>query len=144
MQIFWGIVLVASSLLCWGGQTIVCFAPATGARLGLSETEADVEPTLWADVRGEAFWDFLTLWTLVVAGVLLIIDHPAWAYFGLVGGSMYVYFAGRGIFTRVTMQRRGLRIGTPQGVKVVFTFLTVWGITGLVTIMAAIAALPMA
>ena len=144
MQIFWGIVLVASSLLCWGGQTIVCFAPATGARLGLSETEADVEPTLWADVRGEALWDFLTLWTLVVAGVLLIIDHPAWAYFGLVGGSMYVYFAGRGIFTRVTMQRRGLRIGTPQNVKVVFTFLTVWGITGLVTIMAAIAALPMA
>jgi hypothetical protein len=144
MQIFWGIVLVASSLLCWGGQTIVCFAPATGARLGLSETEADVEPTLWADVRGEALWDFLTLWTLVVAGVLLIIDRPAWAYFGLVGGSMYVYFAGRGIFTRVTMQRRGLRIGTPQGVKVVFTFLTVWGITGLVTIMAAIAALPMA
>jgi len=144
MQIFWGIVLVASSLLCWGGQTIVCFAPATGARLGLSETEADVEPTLWADVRGEALWDFLTLWTLVVAGVLLIIDRPAWTYFGLVGGSMYVYFAGRGIFTRVTMQRRGLRIGTPQGVKVVFTFLTVWGITGLVTIIAAIAALPMA
>jgi hypothetical protein len=141
MQIFWGIVLVASSLLCWGGQTIVCFAPATGARLGLSETEADVEPTFWADVRGEAIWDFLTLWTLVMAGVLLIIDHPAWAYFGLVGGSMYIYFAGRGILTRVAMLRRGLRIGAPKSVKVVFIFLTIWGVTGLATIVAAITAL---
>jgi hypothetical protein len=78
MQIFWGTVLVASSLLCWGGQTIVCFAPTTGARLGLSEREADVEPTFWADVRSEALWDFLTLWTLVAAGALLIIDQPAW------------------------------------------------------------------
>jgi hypothetical protein len=78
MQIFWGTVLVASSLLCWGGQTIVCFASTTGARLGLSEREADVEPTFWADVRSEALWDFLTLWTLVAAGALLIIDHPAW------------------------------------------------------------------
>lgn len=143
MPIFWGIVLVASSLLCWGGQTIVCFAPATGARLGLSERKADVEPTFWADVRGEALWDFLTLWTLPVAGALLIIDHPAWAYFGLVGGSMYVYFAGRGILTRVVMLRRGLRIGTPQSAKVVFAFLTIWGVMGLVTIIAAIAALPM-
>jgi len=141
MQIFWGIVLVASSLLCWGGQTIVCFAPATGAKLGLSETEADVEPTFWADVRGEALWDFLTLWTLVMAGVLLIIDHPAWAYFGLVGGSMYLYFAGRGILTRVVMLRRDLRIGAPKGVKVVFIFLTIWGVTGLATIVAAITAL---
>ena len=141
MQIFWGIVLVASSLLCWGGQTIVCFAPATGAKLGLSETEADVEPTFWADVRGEALWDFLTLWTLVMAGVLLIIDHPAWAYFGLVGGSMYLYFAGRGILTRVVMLRRGLRIGAPKGVKVVFLFLTIWGVTGLATIVAAVTAL---
>ena len=140
-QIFWGIALVTSSLLCWGGQTIVCFAPAIGAKLGLSEKEADVEPAFWADVRGEAIWDFLTLWTLLVAGVLLIIDHPAWAYFGLIGGSAYVYFAGRGVVTRVTMQRRGLRIGSPQGVKVVFTFLTIWGITGLATIIGAIAAL---
>ncbi|MFA9471388.1 MAG: hypothetical protein ACERNK_12505 [Deltaproteobacteria bacterium] len=143
MQIFWGIALVASSLLCWGGQAVVCFAPTIGAKLGLSEKEADVEPAFWADVRGEALWDFLTLWTLLVAGVLLIIDHPAWVYFGLIGGSVYVYFAGRGIFTRVTMQRRGLRIGTPQGVKVVFTFLIIWGITGFATIIAAIAALRM-
>ncbi len=40
MQIFWGIVLLALSLICWGGQTIVWFAPETGVRLGLSAVEA--------------------------------------------------------------------------------------------------------
>jgi len=140
-QVFFGIVVVVLSLLSWGGQTIVFFAPATGAKWGLSEKEADVEMTFWADIRGEALWDFLTLWTLVVAGVLLIIDQAAWRHFGLVGGGMYVYFAGRGIFARVSMMRRGLRIGTPQGAKVALAFLTIWGVTGLATIAAAIASL---
>ena len=141
MQVFWGIVVAALSLLCWGGQAVVCFAPAIGAKLGLSEREADVAPTFWADVRGEARWDFLTLWTLVAAGVLIVIDHSAWPYFGLVGGSMYVYFAGRGIFTRVEMRRGGLRVGRARSLKVVFTFLTIWGVTGLAVVTASIAAM---
>ena len=141
MQILGGILVATLSLLCWAGQTIVYFAPATAAKLGLSETEADVEPTFWADVRGEALWDFVTLWTLVVAGVLLVIDHAGWPYFGLAGGSMYVYFAGRGICTRIAMRQRGLRIGDPQGLGLAFAFLTIWGITGLATIVAAVTTL---
>lgn len=144
MELLWGLVIVVLGLLAWGGQTLSWFAPATAARLGLADAEGSVDAVFWADGRGEALWDALTLWTLPLAGVLLIGGHDAWAWLGLFAAGMYVYFAGRGIFTRVTMQRRGLRIGTPQNVKVVFTFLTVWGITGLVTIMAAIAALPMA
>ena len=50
---------------------------------------------------------------------------------------MYVYFAGRGIFARVAMRRRGLRIGTGQGVRMGLTFLSAWGAAGLVTIIAA-------
>jgi hypothetical protein len=142
VQIFWGIVVTALSLLCWGGQTIVWLAPATGVRLNLSEAEADVEPAYWADIRGEVAWDFFTLWTLVVAGVLLIIDNPAWAYFGLVGGGMYVYFAGRAISTRASMQRRGFRVGTPLNLTLGYTLLTIWGLMGLITIAAAVMAMP--
>lgn len=133
--------MLALSLLCWGGQAIVVFAPATGVKWGLSEAEADVEPTFWADVRGEALWDFLSLWTLVVAAILLIINHGAWAYLGLIGGGMYVYFAGRGISTRLAMRRRGLRIGSAQSVKTGLVFLAIWGVTGLTTIIAAATAL---
>ena len=89
MGILWGLVVVALSLLCWGGQVISWFAPATAVRLTLMEAEDSVEPTYFADVRGEALWDTLTLWTLVVAGVLLTLDVSAWAYFGLVGGGIW-------------------------------------------------------
>lgn len=142
MGILWGIVIVMLSALCWGGQAIVLFSPTTGTRLGLSEAEDDVEPTFWADIRGEALWDVLTLWTMVVAGALLVVGNPAWTYFGLIGGSTYLYFAGRGISTRVAMLRRDLRIGTPQGVKQSIIFLATWGGMGLITIAAATVALP--
>jgi len=142
MGILWGLVVVALSLLCWGGQAISWFAPAKAVKLTLMEAEDTVEPTYFADVRGEALWDTLTLWTMLVAGVLLILGISAWAYFGLVGGGMYVYFAGRGIVTRRAMQQRGYRVGAAQNVKLGYLFLAVWGVMGCITIAAAVVALP--
>jgi hypothetical protein len=110
-------------------------------RLALTEADDTVEPVYSVDLRGEARWDTLTLWTMLVAGVLLIIDNPAWAYFGLVGGGMYLYFAGRGISTRLEIRRRGYRIGALQNVRVGYAFLTVWGVMALITIIAAVVAL---
>ncbi len=141
MGILWAAVVVSLSLLCWGGQAVSWFAPRTAVRLTLTEAEGTVEAAYFADVRGEALWDILTLWTMPVAGVLLLVDEPAWAYFGLVGGGMYAYFAGRGIFTRRAMQHRGYRIGAAQSVKVGYLFLSIWGVMGLITIAAAIVAL---
>ena len=137
----WGVVVLLVSLLGWGGQAVSWLAPATAEKLTLTEPEDTVEPAYWADIRAEAMWDTLTLWTLVVAGVLLVFDRQAWAYFGLVGGGMYVYFAGRGVLARLEMQRRGLRVGAPQNVTAAYALLTMWGIMGLVTIIAATIAL---
>lgn len=137
----WGIVISLLALLAWGGQAVSLFAPERAVALGLTEAEDGVEPTYWADIRGEALWDVLSLWTLLAAGVLLILDRPAWTLFGLVGGAMYVYFAGRGVVTRLAMQRRGLRIGTPQAVRAAYVLLPIWGISGLVTIIASVVAL---
>ena len=141
MEIVWGIVVVVLSGLAWGGQTIAWLAPDTAVKLGLMEAEDDVEPTYWADIRGEALWDFLTLWTMVVAGFLLIVGEPVWAYFGLVGGGMYAYFAGRGILTRMAMQRRGLRVGSPRNLKLGYSLLTTWGAMAVITIVAAVVVL---
>ena len=141
MGILWGLVVVALSLPCWGGQVISWFAPATAVRLTLMEAEDTVEPTYFADVRGEALWDTLTLWTTLIAGVLLILDVSAWAYFGLVGGGMYVYFAGRGILARRAMQQRGYRVGAAQNVRLGYLFLSIWGVMALTTITAAVVAL---
>jgi hypothetical protein len=142
MNIIWGVILTIISSIGYFGQAISAFWPGTATKLGLTEPEADVDPTFYADVRGEAFWDTAILWTLPVAGVLLALNSPVWAYFGLVGGGMYLYFAGRGIVVRRLMGRRGIRIGTPETLKVAYVFLTLWGLAAVITIVMAIAALP--
>ena len=101
------------------------------------EAEEDVEPVYWVDVRAEAPWDALTTWTLPVAGLLLVLDVSAWAYFGLVGGGMYVYFGGRGIFQRFAMTRRGMRVGSEQNIRIAYLFLGTWALAGLLTIALA-------
>ena len=138
MNVVWGVVVVALSMLAWGGQALSWLAPTIAVRWKLMEAEDDVEPTFWADARAEALWDTLTLWTMAAAGALLIADVDAWAYFGLVGGGMYLYFGGRGILARAALARRGLRIGLPQSVRVGVSVLTVWAVMALVTIVAAI------
>ena len=138
MSLVWGAVVVVLSVLSWGGQALSWFAPTTAVRWKLMEAEDDVDPAFWADVRAEALWDTFTLWTMVVAGVLLIADVDAWAYFGLVGGGMYVYFGGRGIFARAALARRGLRIGSRENVRLGYVFSAVWAVMALVTIAAAV------
>jgi len=78
---------------------------------------------------------------LLLLGVLLVLDRDAWSYFGLAGGAVYAYFGARGILSRLEMQRRSFRIGDHQSVRVAYAFLTVWGLTGLITIAAAVIAL---
>jgi hypothetical protein len=144
MELLWGVILIIFTLLvCWLGQTIAAFSPRLAVKLGLTEPESDVDPAFYADVRGEAFWDAMILWTLPVAGVLLIFNNALWAYFGLVGGGMYLYFAGRGIMVRLAMRRRGIRIGKPGTLKFIYVFLTLWGLIAVVTIIMAVAALPL-
>ena len=141
MSVFWGLVVISLSMLAWVGQVLSLFAPSAAARWKLMEKEEDVDPTFWADIRAEAFWDSLTLWVMAVAGVLLIADVAAWPYFGLVGGGIYFYFGGRGIGTRVAMTRRGLRIGTPDNVRAGIVFSIIWAAMALITIAAAVFAL---
>ena len=141
MQTAWGVVVVGLSVLAWGGQVLAWLAPRTAVRLGLMEAEEDVDAAFWADVRGEAAWDALTLWTMVVAGALLVADVDTWAQFGLLGGGVYVYFAGRGLLVRRSLLRHRVRIGPPASVRTASVFLGISGAMGLVTIGFAAGAL---
>ncbi len=137
MGVAWGIVMIAASVLAWGGQTLAWLAPTPAERWGLTEAEGQVEPVYHADIRGEARFDALALWTMAVSGVLLVTGTSAWAYFGLTSGGMYAYFAGRGISTRLEIQRRGFRIGSPQNIRIGYLFLTLWGLVAIITIVVA-------
>jgi hypothetical protein len=141
MYIVWGVILFIISSIDYFGQLVSALWPATAEKLGLTEPQVDVDPTFHADVRGEAYWDSVILWTLPVAGVLLVLNNPLWAYFGLIGGGMYLYFAGRGIMVRRVMQRRGIRIGKPDSLRVGYIFLALWGLAAVIMIVMAIAVL---
>lgn len=137
MDIAWGLVIVALGLLAWGGQTLSWLAPATAVRLSLADAQDRVDAVFWADGQGEARWDSLSLWTLPLAGVLLIAGQEAWTWLGLLGGGMYVYFAGRGIFARMELRRHGHNIGQPAEVRLGLTALALWGVAGFITAIAA-------
>ena len=137
MQLALGVVVLLLAVLCWVGQLISWFSPTRAARWSLTERQEDVEPTYWLDVRGEALWDLISLWPMVVVGWLLIVDRADWAYWGLVGGGMYIYFSGRGIITRIAMLRGGYRIGSTQSVNLGLAALTIWGLMGLATVVSA-------
>jgi len=141
MQVVAGIVIVVLSLPCWAGQAISWFSPPTGERWGLTEAEESVDSTYYGDIRGEALWDTLTLWTMPLAGLLLILTSDAWAYFGLASGAMYTYFGGRGVVTRRAMTSRGGRVGAPNDLRVAYAALIVWGVLGLAVIVASAAEL---
>ncbi len=143
MNIIWGAILTIFSMLGWIGQAITAFSPKLAVKLGMTEPESEVDPTFYVDVRGESVWDTMILWTLPVAGILLMLNNSLWAYFGLVGGGMYLYFAGRGITVRLAMRRRGIRIGMPKNLAAIYVFLILWALIAVVTIIMAVAALPL-
>ncbi len=133
MTLLFAVVVLLVSLSGWIGQLLSAVAPRLAVRWGLTETGADVDSTFLADIRAECVWDSLVLWTLPLAATLLIFDEPSWTIFGLIGGGMYIYFAGRGIIQRLTMQHRGILVGKPSYVKTACLFLALWGATGMAT-----------
>ena len=137
MGVLWGVVIIGLGLFAWIGQAISWLSPEVAVRLSLADAEDRVDAVFWADGRGEALWDSLSLWTLPLAGVLLIAGHEARTWFGLVGGGMYLYIAGRGILTRVELRRRGHSIGEPADVRLGLTALAIWGVAGSITAIAA-------
>ncbi|MBI9044631.1 MAG: hypothetical protein JEZ06_09110 [Anaerolineaceae bacterium] len=141
MNLFWGITLTLVSSIAFIGQFITVFWTKTAAVLGLSESQADVHAVFYADVRGEALWDTGILWILPAAGILLVLNHPFWPIPGLIGGGIYVYFAGRGIVTRREMQMQVIRIGTKENLRMIYLFLAIWGLSALITVVMAISAL---
>jgi len=138
MRLTLGLVIVILAGVCWVGQVLSWLAPQAAVRWGFKESEAEVEPVFAADLEAEARWDAVSLWPMIVAGALLMFDHPAWPYFGLVGAGSYLYFAGRGIAARLVMQARGFRIGTPNTVTIALIALAAWGAMALGVMVAAI------
>jgi hypothetical protein len=138
MNLIWGVILISVTLKCWIGQIITAFSPKVAAEIRIAEPESDVDPTFFVDMRSAAIWDALSLWTLPIAGILLIINNNLWTYFGLIGGGMYLYFVGRTIISYLILHRYKINIGRAKKLKVKLMILALWGFVAIVTIIIAV------
>ncbi len=141
MMLAFSIFILVISLLAWLGQVLSFASPGLAVKLGLIESDADVDPVFYADVRAECLWDSLTLWTLPLSAVFFILHISSWPMFGLIGGSMYIYFSGRGVLQRLTMQKRGIRVGREDTVRTACIFLAIWGMSGLAMVILSVYAI---
>ncbi len=141
MNIAFGTVVTILGLLGWFGQLLTWMHRPTAVKWGMAEAEADVDPVFLADTKGEAAWDSFVLWLLPVAGILLILNHAWWPYFGVTGGAIYVYFAGRSLSTRRVFKQRGIRICKAELDRVYTGAIALWGLAGAGMAIAALRAL---
>lgn len=134
MRFFVGILCSAGWLL-YVGQIISVVDFGLAQRLGLQEAQEHTDPLsshleLWT-----ARWDLLWLWTLPLAGVLMLLDHFLWPYAALVAGGTFVDAGGREAAKVLGLKNQGVRIGSPGQYRVAmsaYVYLTTSGVLAIV------------
>ena len=127
MQKLLGIVCVFFGALGWIGQTISAMNFPLAQRLGLQEKSADTDPLYRLAELNAAKWDALVLWTLIVAGMLMLFDHSSWPYASLIASGIYLDTAGREAAKYVSLSNGGVRTGTAKERRTAFCFFAVMG-----------------
>ena len=134
MKFIWGVFLFGVTLKVWVGQVIIAISPGVAEKLRIIESISKMDSCYFVTLRGEAFWNMFFLWILPVSGFFLIINYDSWLFFGLIGGVIYVYFAGHGILIRFFMQKNGIVIGSSNWVRFTYFLLFLWLFVAVVTV----------
>ena len=113
MKTILALACIALGLFGWIGQLVSSLHFRLAQKLGLQEKDEDTDPAYRDTERGAARWDVLVLWTFVAAGVLMLLDHPAWPVVGLVAGGIHLDTAGRETAKRICLRRAGICTGSP-------------------------------
>ncbi len=113
------------------GQVVSVVDLGLAQRLGLQENPERVDPLFTRLEVWTARWDLVWLWTLPVAGVLMIGDHGWWPFVALIGGSAGVDTGGRELAKWLGLRGHGVGIGGPSDRRIFVGGLLVIGIIGL-------------
>lgn len=131
MQEILGIVCVLFGAVGWIGQTMSSIDFPLAQRLGLQEKSEDTDALYLLTELNAARWDAVVLWPLILAGILLLLDHPWWPYVSLVAAGIYLDAAGREAAKYVSFSRGGVRTGTAKEKRTAFGFYASMGIIAL-------------
>ena len=117
MRIIVGILCLVGWLL-YVGQLISVANFGLAQRLGLQESPGHADPLLSQLELWTARRDLLSLWTLPVAGVLMLTNHWSWPYAAMIGGGAFVDAGGREAAKVFGLKQGGVRIGSQQEFRV--------------------------
>jgi hypothetical protein len=138
MRIVLGVVCVVFGGIGWVGQIISGINYPLAQRLCLQEKSEGTDPLFRRAEANAARWDSLVLWTLVAAGILMLINNSWWPHLSLIAGGIYLDGAGREAAKCVSLSKYGVRIGTGKDVKVAAMFFVAMAFIALWTIIYSI------
>ena len=138
MQTVLGVVCILFGGFGWVGQLISGINYPLAQRLGLQE-KSDGTDTLFrlAEINA-ARWDSFVLWTLVAAGILMLVNNSWWPYVSLVAGGIYLDGAGREAAKYISLTKGGVRIGSPKDLRIAAVFFCIMAAIALWVITYAI------
>jgi hypothetical protein len=140
MTLLLGVIcLVAAVGFATQAVSAVDFARAQ--RLGFQEMPDNVDPLYGRLEHNTARWDLLTLWTLPLAGLLILLGLAWWPYLGLIGGGVYLDAGGREAAKVLALRAEGVRTGTALDQRLAIAVFGYMILAGLVMIVASLAAL---
>ena len=96
------------------GQIVSVANLGLAQRLGLQEKPEHTDPLFTRLEVWTARWDLVVLWTLPVAGILILADHSWWPFVAMIGGGVFVDTGGREWAKYLGLRQEGVRTGSPS------------------------------
>ena len=134
MRVTLGILALLVGSLGLVGQLISAIDFRLAQKLGLQEKDDETDHLYRQLELNTARVDVLVLWTLVVAGALMVIDHSWWPWMALIAGGVHLDAGLREIAKGRGLTTEGIRVGSPTEVRLGIGFLTLLAAVGLTLI----------
>jgi len=125
-----GTACVLLGLVWFSGQLISTLNFSLAQKLGLQEKNDETEPLFRRLELNTARWDLVVLWTLPVAGVLMLVEHSWWPYLALVAGGVYVDTGGRETAKVLGLSKHGVKTGSRKEARLYFWFTGIMALIG--------------
>lgn len=133
MRISLGIICLLFGGVGYLGQVISVINFPLAQKLGLQEKNDHAEKLFLNAERNTARWDFFVLWTLPVAGLLMLLNSPWWPHLSLIAGGVYLDAGGREFAKYFTLHKEGVKVGSTKDVKIAYGMYLLMGIVALFT-----------
>ena len=140
LQMILGLVWVSVGTFLYLGQFISTVNFPLAQRLGLQEKSESADPLIGRLEGMAARWDLVALWIPPVAGVFMLLGHPAWPAICLIAGGAYFDAGGREWAKILGLQAEGVPVGSGRERIVIystFAFLLFTGLLGIIVGLAA-------